>query len=635
MAPSGKGNSSRQKRRKLPNAPEPNKRIRHASISSENESISSEASEHIIFPQSNAGGDKSPVVGLDHGSTMSAMVVTDTDGKHKPVDRYPGAPQPLYDGDSITQVPSKVTVIAQGGVPKFKCGYEAGAGRGTTFTGLKLMIGMGEGEVDDDENPEEFEEARKTNRQKLENVNCQLRTPLTFKDLVRTFLEYMHDHLVWWCDKSDLGLPRRTVAAYPLRWERKPETVLTYQEIVEEAGFQNVDTLNEAEAAANTIFADRPTAWFQEKTRAVVIDDNGGTTHDWVAYHVQKFGEVITKGEIWKYGGEGGMALVVDFATSMIAEIVRREVKVVEYVQAFMLDVRSYIPPEEATPEDEPYNKDGLLFGNPPILLTHNQMKMLYELALRSITDAAERFRGKFEAIGVEEVYVVGGTSKQRRWFQPGLEKALGNLKVVYPPISPSTFIAEGATYAAYCDCVTSSRLNNLHLGHLVSREDHPSFRDKKVWPKGKIFEVVEILKPKGGSLFADGKKAEWHWLQVENWEDKTFGDVLENTEVRVFATGKEKLINLVRHALYYDAIPKEDFNLEVEPRHVFNKPEIEAFLKLIKRNKKRFQYFYAIRFLSDGLGIRLEAGWRKDFTKGKDGIKVKDLGRIKFLVNS
>lgn len=55
-------------------------------------------------------------------------------------------------------------------------------------------------------------------------------------------------------------------------------------------------------------------------------------------------------------GGEGGMALVVDFATSMIATIVRREVKVMEYVQAFILAVRSYIPPEEATPEDSALN---------------------------------------------------------------------------------------------------------------------------------------------------------------------------------------------------------------------------------------------------------------------------------------
>jgi hypothetical protein len=74
------------------------------------------------------------------------------------------APQPLYEGDSITQVPSKVTVIAQGGVPKFKCGHKAGAGGGTTFTGLKLMIRMGEGEVDDGENPEEFEGERQTGR---------------------------------------------------------------------------------------------------------------------------------------------------------------------------------------------------------------------------------------------------------------------------------------------------------------------------------------------------------------------------------------------------------------------------------------------------------------------------------------
>jgi len=204
---------------------------------------------------------------------MSAMIVTDIDRKWRPVNDYPNSPQSLHDDTSIPQVPSKVTVSIHNGIPRCTVGYQSG-GDGITFTSLKIMIGMGESEE-----PGEFVEARKSNQKKLDDLNTQLKVPLTFEYLVRVFLLYLHDQLMWWCRKTDSTPPRRTVAAYPLRWERNPETVLKYQQLVEAAGFENVEMVNEAEAAANSIFTDRPTSWFQEKPRIVVIDDNGGSTH--------------------------------------------------------------------------------------------------------------------------------------------------------------------------------------------------------------------------------------------------------------------------------------------------------------------------------------------------------------------
>jgi len=64
-------------------------------------------------------------------------------------------------------------------------------------------------------------------------------------------------------------------------------------------------------------------------------------------------------------GGEGGMAVLIDIATSLIAKKLRRDAKLYSYVDDFALAVRSYVPPE-----DESFDKDGLSFGKPPIVMT-------------------------------------------------------------------------------------------------------------------------------------------------------------------------------------------------------------------------------------------------------------------------
>jgi hypothetical protein len=53
-------------------------------------------------------------------------------------------------------------------------------------------------------------------------------------------------------------------------------------------------------------------------------------------------------------------------------------------------------------------------------------------------------------------------------------------------------------------DHVTSSRLNNLHRGHVVSRDWEESFTDETVWGQAEISpsgtyinEVIQVVKPK------------------------------------------------------------------------------------------------------------------------------------------
>lgn len=138
--------------------------------------------------------------------------------------------------------------------------------------------------------------------------------------------------------------------------------------------------------------------------------------------------------------------------------------------------------------------------------------------------------------------------------------------------------------------------------------------------------------------MFANEDQAPLHWLKIVNPNDKAFGKILQNTQVRAFATAKEgfKLHPDLVHEDddYYQVASRKHFDLEVEPRHVFNQPEIRTFLELIKVNRRRFEYFYAMRFWHDGVGIRLKVGWRDDFTKGENGIDWRDLGRVKFLVS-
>lgn len=622
MAPNGR-------RTTLPSNRLPSKRNRHGSVSSER-STSSEGSTSSERSISNT----KRITGIDIGSSFSSMVITTENGKPKDVDRYPGAPQTHGgSGDELKEVPSTITLIIEGGrVVKCEYGYRKGAVHGTTvtFDGLKLMMGMAD---EDDGDAEEYREARSANLEKLADANRHLTEAITFEGLVTQYIKYMRDHLVWWCSKTGEIMPTRTVATYPLRW--KARTILSYQKIIEQGGWKEVFMRNEGEAALDAVLLDKETSWFP---KTVLLVDCGGSTFDLVVDDVEKAGKVIIKGERMVYGGAGGMAVVIHFATPIIEQKIRRSTKLSEYVDWFALAVRSYVPPEQMTQEEKDGDVGGLEFGNPPIMFSHHEMAFLRDAGLSPIFEAMRRFREAFKAHGVEEVFLVGGTSKSERWFQPAMEAALGDLTVTYPALPSSTLIASGATRAIDQNFVTSSRLNRLHIGMMVSRDRKPHFTDSALWgkPRGNDNEVIEIVKLKGGSLFADPKKAPWHWLKIENLRDSTFGNKLKETEIRVFATDKEKKeLRFFSDPHYNTVASRLAFDIEFESRRVFSKPEIEKFLQVVYQSQKRWEYFYAIRLYDHPEGIGLEVGYQEDLTKNEDGIKARDLGCIKFVVSS
>ncbi|KAH8799454.1 hypothetical protein F5884DRAFT_758481 [Xylogone sp. PMI_703] len=557
-------------------------------------------------PRTSSGGDdKSSVLGLDHGSILSAMAIRTKDRGITNVDCYPDEPPSHYDG-SIPQVQSEVTVIVQKGVPIYFCGFEARTHVGITFTCLKLMIDLEYGD------PDEHKEMREKNRQKLKTLNKKLETPITFDTLLRQFLEYLREHLEDWCRPNDVPLPRRTVATYPVRWERYPEVITRYQELVTAAGFKDVSMLNEAEAAANALFTDRSPEWFQvngERGRIVTINDNGGVTYYLVVYRVRKDGDIIIKEEIWRYGGEGGMAIVLDLAAQYLAKNVTNPEQLRKCLDDLDLEMKIY----------PRMGKNAIQVGNLPVLITCAQIEAWFEEGLKQILEVVERSRVQFEALGVEEVFAVGGTSQQTKWFRPKLIEALRPLGVAFPSHpSGSPFIARGATCAADYNCVTSSRLNDLNIGHLVSRGCQQCFMNKKIWPRGDVFEVVEMFRLKG-EPFVSADKAEWHWMKIEDWKCENLRDLLENMHVELFATEKQKEeLGLVSHKHFHDVAPRSNFNIKFESRRVFEEPDIKNFLGFVEGNKdsKRWEYFWAIRFWCDGLGIVIEVGWRDDYTK-------------------
>jgi hypothetical protein len=67
---------------------------------------------------------------------------------------------------------------------------------------------------------------------------------------------------------------------------------------------------------------------------------------------------------------------------------------------------------------------------------------VVYQVGLQPILDAAERFKSQLGAYGVQEVWVVGGTSKSKRWFQPDLKNAFGAVKVVFPAFATRSNIS-------------------------------------------------------------------------------------------------------------------------------------------------------------------------------------------------
>jgi hypothetical protein len=113
------------------------------------------------------------------------------------------------------------------------------------------------------------------------------------------------------------------------------------------------------------------------------------------------------------------------------------------------------------------------------------------------------------------------------------------------------------------------------------------------------------------------------------------FEQVLENTKVQIFATDKDRP-RFYLHEDFEKVAPRKDFNLGIEPRHVFNQAEVEAILRLAKpkKGKMTWEFYYAIKTVCDGVGIKLLVGYQPDMTKREEGIKTKDLGRVKWVVS-
>jgi hypothetical protein len=117
---------------------------------------------------------------------------------------------------------------------------------------------------------------------------------------------------------------------------------------------------------------------------------------------------------------------------------------------------------------------------------------------------------------------------------------------------------------------------------------------------------------------------------------DSTFGNKLKDTEIRVFATDKEKKeLRIFSHADYNTVASRLAFDIEFEFRRAFSRPEVQNFLQVIYQSQKRREYFYAIRLSDHSQGVRLEIGYQEDLTKNEDEIKTRDLGCIKFVVSS
>ena len=91
----------------------------------------------------------------------------------------------------------------------------------------------------------------------------------------------------------------------------------------------------------------------------------------------------------------------------------------------------------------------------------------------------------------------------------------------------------------------------------------------------------------------------------------------------------------MLDHDDYNSVASRLDFDIEFESRRAFSQPEIKKILPVVLRTKRRYQYFYAIRFSDHPQGIRLEVGYQKDLTKKEEGIQTVDLGCIKYVTSS
>ena len=148
-------------------------------------------------------------------------------------------------------------------------------------------------------------------------------------------------------------------------------------------------------------------------------------------------------------------------------------------------------------------------------------MSNIFEVALQPIIDKTMELRQTLKDYSIEDVFLVGGTSKST-WLWPSLDEAFGDTNIYVPDQTiryvnnlkeklcltlRSTLVAKGATLAWSPDCFTKSRFSSVHLGHLVSKPHSMLYQDSSIWggsklddKSRKVIEVVEVIKKKARS---------------------------------------------------------------------------------------------------------------------------------------
>lgn len=182
------------------------------------------------------------------------MVIGTKTGECHAVNNYGGAPVIFAcRAKDICEVPSLISV-SRG--PNFKTGYNARTVRGLQVSNLKSMMpyisdkmsaDLGLPIMERQITDATFAESRTKLTEELREFN------LAAEDLIMKVLKYLHYHLVTWCGERELNVPSKTMASHPVYW--KAENIIKYGEMLEAAGFRNVDMVNEGDAAANTVLA--------------------------------------------------------------------------------------------------------------------------------------------------------------------------------------------------------------------------------------------------------------------------------------------------------------------------------------------------------------------------------------------
>jgi hypothetical protein len=150
---------------------------------------------------------------------------------------------------------------------------------------------------------------------------------------------------------------------------------------------------------------------------------------------------------------------------------------------------------------------------------------------------------------------------------------------------------------------------------------------------KDKVFILLSLYistdRNRNNPVYSSTTEGKWYWLEIPGVVKTNFRYLLKNTVVNVVGSERHKL-TISTSKFYHSAAPCKEFNLMMEERSVFNDEDIGESEKIL--TSKRKSYWYALQFVSEGLGI-LQVAWTPHFDQSKD-LKIKALSRVNFVVS-